>query len=453
VLTEWRTVLRRLFPATVAALLAFLSPTSVQGFFPTDFHTVGGALGTSHQDIVVQALASVTLEDCGPLGINLEDAVAGAIQVAAANAAVDENQFNSEYHCDGESFPEVQDRLSTLRNSILSSLTSNDAASARSSLGQALHTIQDFYSHSNWVELGNSLPHSTLGRSGPIFRLASTTATCKDCDFTLSCNLSNCTGNRNIITSQLTSGYYKDENRVYPSGTYKCRHGGPFDECPGFAGLSCGINKDSSSCLFSEHNDYNGQAVSLAIAATKQFIRDIGSISPAKYHLLLGCRSNLSMSVDTTGSMGAMQAAIKSQISDTVDDWSAGGRLPVKFTLAPFNDPVVPAPTITTDAATFKSAVNALGASGGGDCPELAFTGVLNGLWAADGPGSLFLFTDASAKDPQFMPVALALALLKHVKVWIFLPTAMPCGNQFVDLSYYLLAENSGGGLIYPAPN
>ena len=45
-------------------------------------------------------------------------------------------------------------------------------------------------------------------------------------------------------------------------------------------------------------------------------------------------------------------------------------------------------------------ALRALSAHGGGDCPELAFTGMENAL--EEGPevgSSMFVFTDASPKD------------------------------------------------------
>ena len=48
----------------------------------------------------------------------------------------------------------------------------------------------------------------------------------------------------------------------------------------------------------------------------------------------------------------------------------------------------------------FVSDIDALRASGGGDCPELAFTGMLNALEEGPEYGSpMFVFTDASAKD------------------------------------------------------
>ena len=53
-----------------------------------------------------------------------------------------------------------------------------------------------------------------------------------------------------------------------------------------------------------------------------------------------------------------------------------------------------------SERSLFVSDIDALRASGGGDCPELAFTGMLNALEEGPEYGSpMFVFTDASAKD------------------------------------------------------
>ena len=50
--------------------------------------------------------------------------------------------------------------------------------------------------------------------------------------------------------------------------------------------------------------------------------------------------------------------------------------------------------------STFLSDIDGLPAIGGGDCPELAFTGMINAFDEGPKYGSpMFVFTDASAKD------------------------------------------------------
>ena len=55
--------------------------------------------------------------------------------------------------------------------------------------------------------------------------------------------------------------------------------------------------------------------------------------------------------------------------------------------------------TSPTALAQLSAAVNAISAHGGGDCPELGMTGILNGLSLSSQGGSIIVLTDASAKD------------------------------------------------------
>ena len=53
-----------------------------------------------------------------------------------------------------------------------------------------------------------------------------------------------------------------------------------------------------------------------------------------------------------------------------------------------------------TQAAAFVDAINDLRAHGGGDCPEYAFTGMLEALYEDPEWGSpMYVFTDADPKD------------------------------------------------------
>jgi len=63
---------------------------------------------------------------------------------------------DSSRHFDNEDFLSSTARLVDLKEKIILKITaeSPDGASARQDLGAALHAIQDFYSHTNWVEMG-----------------------------------------------------------------------------------------------------------------------------------------------------------------------------------------------------------------------------------------------------------------------------------------------------------
>jgi hypothetical protein len=161
--------------------------------------------------------------------------------------------------------------------------------------------------------------------------------------------------------------------------------------------------------------------------------------------LLLGVGPTLTFVIDTTGSMSDIQASVRAQAIAMVNARLGTDQEPVKYILAPFNDPDVGPVTVTTDASAFKDAISAIGASGGGDCPEYSMTGVLQGLSAADEGGSLFLFTDASAKDSSLAGTVSSLATSKDIQVYPFLFGS--CSP--IDPAYTRVARESGGQLYF----
>ena len=89
-------------------------------------------------------------------------------------------------HFDAEKILESNDLLKTYRAEILQSILADDITTARQSTGIALHALQDFYSHSNWVESvgpGSYAPFDELGNN-KLYGLSWKVAvgdTCKDC--------------------------------------------------------------------------------------------------------------------------------------------------------------------------------------------------------------------------------------------------------------------------------
>ena len=425
--------------------LPFLPGSAVQAFFPTNLHTVGGLLGKSHTKMTDEAITELDQEFFGITKLTKSMKKAKE-QIADANAEVDEDQKTASKHVDGESLPEAQSRIIDRFNGVILALQNDNAEGARKELGTALHTIQDFYSHSNWVELGNASPHPGLGRPGvSIDRLPVTTPTCRDCTGGLPPLLcADCS--TNLITTGLTSGYYGGEDPpfgVKPPG--KCSHGGVLDSSAvGLFGE--GINKDSIDCEFSPHNFLHGQAAAVATEATKQFIRDIkDQITARQLKSLLGVGPTLAIAIDTTGSMGSIINGVKQQAIQIVNARLGTDEEPSKYVLSPFNDPGVGPLTVTADATVFKNAINALFASGGGDCPELSQTGMLQALGASDEGGDLFMFTDASSADSGLAGSVSALATSKDIRIYpILFGSCSP-----VDPSYIRVANDSGGQLFF----
>jgi von Willebrand factor A domain-containing protein 7 len=274
--------------------------------------------------------------------------------IVTANENVDHDQFQSALHFDGENFAGGQARLIDLFNSTLADIRAKNARAARGHLGAALHTIQDFYAHSNWVELGNAGPNPDLGRPGhTIGNVAAP-------------NEATCNGST-LITTHLTSGYYGGEDRTPPAGVAKCRHGGPFDRSPG----SGGINKDFRLSTLSPHSTFHDAAARAALLATDQFIRDIKEqITTPQLRMLLGAGPVLGMAIDTTGSMGSIIDGVKSRAISIVNARLGTDEEPSSYVLSPFNDPHTGPLTVTDNPDEFKAAIGRLSADGGGTAPS-----------------------------------------------------------------------------------
>lgn len=362
---------------------------------------------------------------------SMKDAIDETVE---ANAAVDENQINGFWHFDGESFENGRNRLVQLKSQIISQLqASTDGSAARRSLGAALHTLQDFYSHSNWVELGNSTPNTNITKGGALSFASSSERTCKD-------NLIFSGTSGVLVTSRLTSGYYGGEIEVKPApDPGKCNHGGILEGL-----FTDGINKDVSNATFAPHSFYHYSAGQLAQEASKQFIRDIKNtpgVTPAQMKRLFGIELTLSIAIDTTGSMGPIIESVKNQAIAIVDARIGTPLEPTKYVLAPFNDPSVPTAMVFDEPNGFKAAISSLSASGGGDCPELAVGGMLQALASSGRGGDLFMFTDASAKDTANVGSALALAEEKKITVH----TSLFGSCSPVDPAYIRLTSATGG--------
>ena len=172
--------------------------------------------------------------------------------ILSANAEVDSFPLSrlASAHFDGEQFRQGNARLIQLRQELITSLLQGDKLQhARNLAGTALHTLQDFYSHSNWIELGNSGPYEVLGKPGseiPQEYIAGPTeATCENCEPGTLCE-------SNLITLKLTSGYRSGQDVMKPENVGKCSYGGTMDESR-LKPATGGINKHTATTIESPH--------------------------------------------------------------------------------------------------------------------------------------------------------------------------------------------------------
>lgn len=119
---------------------------------------------------------------------------------------------------------------------------------------------------------------------------------------------------------------------------------------------------------------------------------------------------------------------------------------------------IIPSNLSVTGPVTYQSEANRtrfvldidrLVASGGGDCPELAITGMLNAIDRGPKYGSpLFVFTDASAKDGYASNIASlkTAAELNDVTITFF-SNLGGCRDGGID-DYKEIALHTGGKTI-----
>ncbi|CAF3700774.1 unnamed protein product [Rotaria sp. Silwood1] len=177
---------------------------------------------------------------------------------------------------------------------------SEDLTNVRQLLGQSLHTLQDFYSHSNWVEMGKTDINELIGINEIIGTVAQPDqSTCtndgctkieKPCTLWEELTIGICPivyydcknnirpeiNNQQILTSGYTTNGLSENEEILekPTNVEKCSHGGILDESSHIPAIG-GINKDSYSLVFSPHIDLHKQAADLAVKATEQYLNDL----------------------------------------------------------------------------------------------------------------------------------------------------------------------------------
>ncbi len=385
-------------------VLLLLSGAPARAFCPTNGLKCGlGGTGVTHEDMTKRAMTELGAEFFGTP--HQTRAMRTAIEeTAQANAEVDEDQTNGFKHFDGESFAPGKQRLVTLLDGAVLSLRAGDAQGARRQLGQALHTLQDFYSHSNWLESGHTGALPSLWRSGEPLpaSAAAETPTCEDCELVILSDGSlflDCGGN--LLTPLLTSGYYGGENEV-PATASKCRHGGPFDTGPGPSG---GINKDTLYQPLSPHFRLHTEAADSAVEASRQFIRDLqAQLTRSELELLFGVGPTLTLAIGPTGGLGGLLTLLQAQLVQLVDSRIGTDQEPLRYVLVPFTDSSTGPLTVTHDPIEFKRLLGTLVTAVGGGCSGPSMAAALQALGATGRGGDLFLFTQADSQDGHLVP-------------------------------------------------
>ncbi|KAF4090725.1 hypothetical protein AMELA_G00055180 [Ameiurus melas] len=367
------------------------------------------------------------------------------------NALVDvEYPFIEGYHFNNEEFWAGRDLITAGVSAVKNHSKQQNYQAARAMLGSTLHTLQDFYSHSDWIELGKTEPYTNLIKPDTIINNIADSETCR------SCYGDGCSENilEAVITQQkLTSGYFGPSK---PEG--KCSHGGEADLSSWGEG---GINKDAPT---SSHGHLHEEAALVATTATRELLDDIRSaLGDSDFLRLLGLgkTSALCFVIDTTSSMFDDVAKFRTVTSAIIKSKKGTEIQPLQYILVTFNDPEYGPLTRTTDPKVFQDEINALVPNGGGDDPEMCLSGLQLALTGSPAETEIFVFTDADAKDKQLKNTVQALIETKKSVVTFILtrstssPSDMPVYSQqqvspqLVDIHLYQdLAQASGGYVI-----
>ncbi|KAK4293733.1 hypothetical protein Pmani_033592 [Petrolisthes manimaculis] len=346
--------------------------------------------------------------------------------IAMANVKTDSShqyRYDPAIHSDGEQLDAVQQKLLDRYSKISASVIDEAYSAVRSLLGTSLHSIQKFYAHSTWIEQGNTGILEGLGIPDNTFdgMLAEATE-----DVCTSCPSSQgyCSGNV-ISGAGLSSGYYTypselGASQLVPKPTTggKCSHGGSLD-VSSYDEAKGGVNKDTTSPCFSPHHNLHADAAEAAVQATDYYLKHTEKmIGMIKYRLLFDLYQGtaLSVSIDTTGSMGEDIEGVKDQVAQIV-----ANTVTEVYILSQFNDPGCGPVYKTYDPDEFLDAVNALYPNGGGDGPELFWCGLQKALSETPDYGDVFCFTDAEAKDGELMDGVISLAQRQNNKVTVIL--------------------------------
>ncbi|XP_069022000.1 von Willebrand factor A domain-containing protein 7-like [Embiotoca jacksoni] len=370
-------------------------------------------------------------------------------EILVQNGLLDRDLANSApHHFNSEAFSEGRDLITQGVVAIKANIRKENFQAARETLGRVLHTLQDFYGHSNWVELGNTDPYINLIRPDlPLDNLAGVdTATCSDC---VSGICPNQILRKILNEKKLTSGYLSISSSTKPSG--KCSHGG-ISDLTIVTRPRGSINKDDGDSFnVAAHN----AAVNAATAASLQLLEVIRLAAGDNNFLrMMGiARSSVvCFVIENTSSMSEDINEARAVIDEIIDNKKGTQDEPSEYILVPFNDPSFGPVIRTTDPEQMKAEFSKLSAGGGSDHPEMCLSGLQLALTGAPSSSYIYVFTDATAKDIALKDTIITLIRTTKSTVSFFMTTASRRRRRSLPAAsfndYKDLALASGGQAI-----
>ena len=389
-------------------------------------------------------------------------------------------EHDTTLHFHGELFKAANERIFIEKQLAISAIEANlDYETARIHYAKAMHTIQDFYSNTNYIENGNDIVLQALGREMDYFQNNSAefgVDTCTSCariedDFfeylgesifvdnngcyynwvlgVGDCNPVYRCDNQNLLVNEnkLTSGYFGDETK--PKDVRKCSHGG-YDS-GAILDPTGGINKDTNYIVYSPHYQLHDKAAKLAEDATVDLLYELYILlGEDKFSRLIGMQpiarpsSDLTIVFDVSASMyhemEILQDEAKALASMVEVDY---------LVLQPFCDPSTGPMYRSRSSAEFAEKIDQIQAgmygTGGQNSREMSFSGIWAALNVSKATSQIFTFTDEAPKDFEHFH---KLAVLGMEKLYQF--NFLITQPNFVDISLYQnLADLTGGKVLF----
>ncbi len=436
--------LERRFRAALALLVASLVVLPAFAFIPA----FNGHPGIT-RDALVQISRQVEGETLRFSERAVKQVIAGNVDTdcgGSVRCKCNACRKESWRHFDSEDFLTSTFRLMNLKELIIINITkeSPDGRAGRQALGEALHTVQDYYSHSNWVNVGFETFDGRLGTrsfdhtdSDPPLLASPSTNTCPD-------NPDQLGGDGLDL---ITTGFFdpNDTCKAPRDPIRKCRHGAVSILCLD------GISKDHSlRPLFSEARNV---AVQGSIDYINQILNDVRvRDNPRAIRALMDAQGrSLTVVMDDTECPACLSIR-KAQVEEIVNRVAGSGDDPAKYVLVRYDDTGFSPAFVTANASEFLSAVNALQSHQQMLCPRRSMGALQEALAASEDDSSIFLFADTdTVADTSLVSSVIQTAQAKNIKISP-LVFGSSCTNV-IPPHYGQVAAGTGGNLLFLFPD
>lgn len=379
--------------------------------------------------------------------------------IASSNTKTDlKEMLEEDSHFDSEAFIDGSQLILTRYEAAKESIVNQgNFDQSRRTFGEMLHTIQDFYSHTNYIELGNEKPSDALAnrvfQSTEIAPISMRTC--------ISCKNDDCQNPSNIVPDVLngkflTSGYFIPVGYSWfvkgkPAG--KCSHGGSADGTSDREPTG-GINKDT---LKGKHGLLHYDAATVAYQSTVQiltkFRQDIGDDNFGQFLSLKQRLNSLVITIDIACSMIGYIELAKTEAITIVNEYRTITYGPYNYILVTFNSTNADLIVNSEDPQDLSRAIENIKSCQitNSSVGELYYHGLIEGLKPSEYNSVVYTFTDSPASDAYLKYQARALLRSKKAVIYSFLSQKMltdldPLDGSNGDTDLATIS----GGLTFP---